>query len=182
MRTIGWVWGAVAFFLGACGGGNDSATKYVGDACTPGDEAQPGFFGFGADEVSVEGVNPDCGRGVCLINHFQGRVSCPYGQADPADPQCFLANGITPVSVPISPQLTNRRAELAVTCSCRCDGPDEGPFCTCPSGSKCTSIVPDIGFPEGKSIAGSYCVAPEAVYDGIFGPEWDRSIENCGPP
>ena len=145
-------------------------------------ESKPGFSGFGLEEVSVEGENPACGRGVCLINHFQGGVSCPYGQSDPSDPRCFLPNSEQPVTLPVEPQKADRRGELAVTCSCRCDGPDDGPFCLCPRDTKCLPVVPDLGFPEGKSIAGSYCIAPHASYVGFAAGECDIAIENCGPP
>ena len=43
-------------------------------------------------EERIETFSPDCGSGVCLVNHFQGRVSCPQGQASPTycqtDAQC----------------------------------------------------------------------------------------------
>jgi hypothetical protein len=182
MRIVGWVGVVIPVLFGACGDSEGGSSKHVGEPCTTGDESKPAFRGFGVEEVSVEGVNPACGRGVCLVNHFQGRVSCPYGQADVTNPTCFVPKTSDPVAVPVAPQMTTRRADLAVTCSCRCDGPDDGPFCRCPSGTECRPIVPDIGFPEGKSIAGSYCVDPGAVYTGIVGPECDPALENCGPP
>src|SRR5688500_11472615 len=52
----------------------------VGEPCSPEDEYQPAFSGFGVTEVNVESRSYSCETRVCLVNHFQGRVSCPYGQ------------------------------------------------------------------------------------------------------
>lgn len=52
----------------------------VGDPCTPEQEYDPSFLGFAATEVSVESKSFQCQTRLCLVNHFQGRVSCPYGQ------------------------------------------------------------------------------------------------------
>jgi hypothetical protein len=52
----------------------------VGDPCTPEQEYDPTFLGFAAGEVNVESKSFDCQTRLCLANHFQGRVTCPYGQ------------------------------------------------------------------------------------------------------
>jgi hypothetical protein len=52
----------------------------VGDPCTPGQESTQSFLGFDEGEVSVEAKSFQCQTRLCLVNHFQGRVSCPYGQ------------------------------------------------------------------------------------------------------
>ncbi|MGA3122253.1 MAG: hypothetical protein ABSF69_15940 [Polyangiaceae bacterium] len=52
----------------------------VGDPCTPGQEYTQSFLGFDEGEVSVEALSFQCQTRLCLVNHFQGRVSCPYGQ------------------------------------------------------------------------------------------------------
>ena len=54
----------------------------VGDPCTPEDEYQQGFNGYGVTEVNIESKSFQCETRVCLVNHFEGRVSCPYGQSD----------------------------------------------------------------------------------------------------
>lgn len=76
-----------ASFIGAnCGGDG------VGDPCTPEDEYLTGFSGFSQSEVNVESRSFQCLTRVCLVNHFQGRVSCPYGQVeDPEAPDSGLA-------------------------------------------------------------------------------------------
>lgn len=52
----------------------------VGDPCTPEEEYSQSFLGFSEGEVSVEADSFQCRTRLCLVNHFQGRVSCPYGQ------------------------------------------------------------------------------------------------------
>lgn len=52
----------------------------VGDPCIPEQEYDPTFAGFDPREVNVESKSFQCETRLCLVNHFQGRVSCPYGQ------------------------------------------------------------------------------------------------------
>jgi hypothetical protein len=153
-----------------CGSGG------VGDPCIPEDEYHPNFSGYGASEVYVESRSFQCATRVCLVNHFQGRVSCPYGQteADLAlagdDPRrCRIpgTDGLQedePVALPVDPWLVERSAEQAVYCSCRCDGPEPNlDYCECPSGYACTELVPELGLDEGN-LAGSYCVKSGPKY------------------
>ena len=62
----------------------------VGDPCTPEDEYNTLFPGFKVAEENIESRSFQCSTRICLVNHFQGRVSCPYGQAEsqvrPCDP------------------------------------------------------------------------------------------------
>jgi hypothetical protein len=65
-----------ASFIGSnCGGSG------IGDPCVPEDEYVQTFGSFSVDEVNVESRSFQCLTRVCLGNHFQGRVSCPYGQS-----------------------------------------------------------------------------------------------------
>lgn len=71
---------ASASFIGSnCGGSG------VGDPCIPEDEYVQGFAGFNESEVGVESRSFQCLTRVCLVNHFRGRVSCPYGQVSEND-------------------------------------------------------------------------------------------------
>lgn len=174
---------AVAFFVTvACGG--EANSKNVGKACITADESNPTFAGFAESEVSVEASGRDCGAGVCLVNHFKGRVSCPYGQSDLEleDPRCLLPGTSDPVLVPVPPQDSVRTAALAVTCSCRCAGPGAGPFCSCPIGAECAPVVENLGLPGSEEVAGSYCIPEGARFTGREGPECSAVIQNCGPP
>ncbi len=55
----------------------------VGDPCTPEDEFRENFAGFDLTEANIESRSFQCQTRVCLVNHFQGRVSCPLGQRAP---------------------------------------------------------------------------------------------------
>src|SRR5688572_4005965 len=56
------------------------AEEGIGDPCTPEQEFNETFLGFDEKEVSVESKSFQCRTRLCLVNHFKGRVSCPYGQ------------------------------------------------------------------------------------------------------
>jgi hypothetical protein len=170
----------------------------VGDPCIPDpDEYVDSFSGYSVGEVNVTSRSYDCESRVCLVNNFQGRVSCAYGtngppenrppgQRDTVDhpDQCFLPGGLGNVEVPVKAQRIERRPEDAVYCSCRCDGPDPNArYCECPSGFQCRELVPqtDTG-PSGR--AGSYCVRNGTFVENaldISDIECDWNLRNCGP-
>jgi hypothetical protein len=155
---------AVGLALGCESGG-------VGDPCTPEDEFFDDFSGFSLGEVNVESRSFQCETRVCLVNKFQGRVSCPYG-TNGSEPlpdametvrhnlPCELPGFGGPVKVPVLAQRTERRPDVAVYCSCRCAGDDPNArYCECPSGFECA----DIGVRQGQGQtneqqAGSYCI------------------------
>ena len=60
--------------------GTGCQSSGVGDPCIPEAEYSPTFTGFDKTEVNVESKSFQCLTRLCLVNHFQGRVSCPYGQ------------------------------------------------------------------------------------------------------
>ncbi len=151
----------------------------VGDPCTPEDEYQQNFNGFQVTETNVESRSFQCETRLCLVNHFQGRVSCRLGQtsahgapySDPggkppnqmpnADwkPQCSIPgtavdrvdrNSPDNINVEVKPQLVNRQTEKAVYCSCRCDGPDKNArYCQCPDGFQCEPVVQNLAITQG---------------------------------
>ncbi len=131
----------------------------VGDQCAPTDEAFATFSGFSLGEINITDEDPQCRSGNCMVVHFQGRVSCPQGNQDGG--VCTTPAG-EEVSVPVDPWLPERPADLAVFCSCRCDGPaGQGPFCGCPSGMICEpDLVPRSPVDRSDRYAGSYCVKP----------------------
>lgn len=118
----------------------------VGDPCVPEQEYDPAFLGFVKEEVSVESKSFQCESRLCLVNHFQGRVTCPYGQkptatgATPGDGSNNYPPAkscITPADQPVTGQAngafldpvakdevkancSGRQAKNAVYCSCRC--------------------------------------------------------------
>jgi hypothetical protein len=75
---------AVSFTAFACESGG------VGDPCIPDDEYSTTAGGFSMDMVTIEARSFQCATRVCLVNKFQGRVSCPYGGSE-EDAGNFLA-------------------------------------------------------------------------------------------
>ena len=55
----------------------------IGDPCIPEDEYSADFAGFKVTEENIESRSFQCSTRICLVNHFQGRVTCPFGQAAP---------------------------------------------------------------------------------------------------
>ena len=120
----------------------------VGDPCTPELEYSAAFLGFNKQEVNTESESFQCLTRLCLVNHFQGRVSCPYGQQSTGAPRsgatscsdkgqspagCCVPgtsgaiDGKDPVTkmapkegITVPPQCIDRTADKAVYCSCRC--------------------------------------------------------------
>jgi len=66
----------------------------VGDPCVPEQEYDPTFAGFDPGEVNVESKSFDCETRLCLANHFQGRVTCPYGQTTAGGPPAGPGGGV----------------------------------------------------------------------------------------
>jgi len=147
----------------------------VGDPCTPEDEYEVGFSGYASKEVNVESKSFQCETRVCLVNHFQGRVSCKYGQEAGAGNCTVPGDATKPITAAVEPQLLHRTADKAVYCSCRCDGEDKSArYCKCPSGYACTHLVDDLHLGSGGQLAGSYCVR-----DGTYPPTTDTTA--CAP-
>jgi hypothetical protein len=157
----------------------------IGEACIPSSEAVASFSGFSNSEVSVELGSRQCSSGLCLANHFRGRVTCPYGQdidpsqSVPSQAECFVPGSGAPVALEVDPQDSERRSMESVYCSCRCAGPGPGPFCPCPQGYSCTPLVDDMGLPASSGIAGSYCIKQGTEYDGVTGPNCERTQTPC---
>lgn len=175
----------------------------VGDPCTPEDEYQQNFNGFQVTETNVESRSFQCETRLCLVNHFQGRVSCRLGQqaqVDPATqapiagyhPSCSIPGTVATddpasadnVNVKVPSQLVARQTEKAVYCSCRCDGPDKNArYCECPEGFQCEPLVKDLKITSGSGqLAGSYCIRSGSRYDAND-PTVDTCLDNpkaCG--
>lgn len=172
----------------------------VGDPCTPEQEFEPTFNAFDEKEVNVESKSFQCQTRLCLVNHFRGRVSCPYGQDAqgnaPGGVEGPNANGcVVPGSgekitgnpgdaslrARVRPQCSNRTAENAVYCSCRCANlegrTDDGAnYCTCPESFTCTQLVTSIG-QGNEGLTGAYCVKNGTAYD----PNADSCGDDCDP-
>lgn len=155
----------------------------VGDPCTPEQEYDPAFNGFDEKEVNVESKSFQCRTRVCLVNHFRGRVSCPYGQsadkgALPGSSPCVIPGTTTAVEGNpadtrkksfVAAQCVDRTADKAVYCSCRCadingQKPSDQNFCDCPDDYTCTALVTSIG-KGNEGLTGSYCIKNGTTYN-----------------
>jgi len=175
----------------------------VGDPCIPEDEYRSNFSNFAASEVYIESRSFQCETRVCLVNHFQGRVSCPYGQSPEdlnlppdAPERCRIpgTDGVEAgeaVDVPVKPWRVERAPDESVYCSCRCDGPDpNAQYCECPSGYACEELVPELGSAsEGtttrRQLAGSYCIKQGTKYQPSASEadcQSDRDSASCPEP
>ncbi|XYI01739.1 hypothetical protein ACMHYB_19065 [Sorangium sp. So ce1128] len=131
---------AMASLPSACESGG------VGDPCLPEDEYDPQFAGFKVTEENIESRSFQCQTRICLVNHFQGRVSCPLGQEAPptcnpdqpgACEKCELSGTYAPDCDPTAADGGNGQC-LSGSCDpagafCRCtsalDCPGDGWFC-----------------------------------------------------
>jgi len=88
----------LAMAAGASLIGSNCGGSGVGDPCVPEDEYLTTFSGFAVGEVNVESRSFQCLTRVCLVNHFQGRVSCPFGQTeDEYNSDSVIAAGCGPI-------------------------------------------------------------------------------------
>jgi hypothetical protein len=152
----------------------------IGMSCVTQDDLSPTMAGYQEHEISI--YDRDDGV-VCLVDHFQGRVSCPYGQTDedlalPVDHpnRCITSSGEL-VTAGVVPQLSGRPPGDAVYTSCHCAGanPDQ-PYCRCPSGFQCAELIEDLGLGS-TEYAGSWCQRRATAFDPShdYGPECTRS-------
>jgi hypothetical protein len=189
MRWASWVLvyvaacsGSVADSEGRVFGEQSEIDVEIGFPCVPLSEGDADFGGFDTSEITLEWGHPTCGQGACLINRFQGRVTCPEGQPGPnaGAPECSIESG-EPVTRSVCAQCPERPAALAVQCSCRCaplagEEPDPGEtYCSCPGGFACRQLV-SLGID-----AGGYCVPESFPVDphacgtlsGFWAPQCD---------
>jgi hypothetical protein len=157
-----------------------TSSAAVGTACTPSQESSATFAGFNYHELTLDENNPACGGDVCLVNHFQGLTSCPYGQQQdggaPSDASaaCTVPGSSMPVTPnsptagqEVEPECVDRQASATVYCSCRCSNTagqteDGATYCACPSGYTCTQVVPASQADDPR--AGGYCIKSGTAY------------------
>ena len=182
MNQKTWAAALVTLALGVLAFGCQSGG--IGDPCTPEDEYQQFFSGYEESEVNIESKSFQCETRLCLVNHFRGRVSCPYGQTDAqatgsADPEFTLCHipgtcsgasscsggAATRIQVAVNKQFSGRRAADSVYCSCRCDGPDTNArYCKCPTGFQCVKLLEPIPRLGSAELAGNYCIKNGTEY------------------
>lgn len=156
----------------------------VGDPCIPEDEYKPGFAGFTVSEEFIESRSFQCETRVCLVNYFQGRVSCPLGQALPTacTPDAGCDEGECVESVTLAPECTSNEQcqQFAGICNtasadspyCECN-PDNAD--TCPAGFTCTDVD---GVKQCKSFV---CHVPGGCQVAGAPPEENAGKDCCVP-
>jgi hypothetical protein len=165
----------VPSFLACAEGTGTPPPRDLGEVCF-GEAGNSRFPGYSVSEVNIYKGATSCSSGVCVMNHFQGLVTCPYGQAAEAG-DCLAPGSEQAVSVAVKPQLVERQAAIASICSCQCDGPGLGPYCTCPESMQCEHLVDDLGL--GTDLAGSYCIPKGTAFDSQAS-RTDCVEPNCG--
>ncbi len=177
----------------------------VGDPCVPEQEYDEKFNAFDQNEVNIESKSFQCQTRLCLVNHFQGRVSCVYGQdtsgtgpsapgvgpglpggnctvpGNTSKPITGIVSPPTKLGATVLPQCFGREAAKTVYCSCRCgnvDGKtDDGAnYCTCPDGYSCTQLVTSIGGTFNEGLTGAYCIKANTAFDRA-----NPCTTNCDP-
>jgi len=159
----------------------------VGDPCIPELEYDPTFNAFTLGDVYLESKSFQCQTRLCLVNHFRGRLTCPYGQSLMGGPPngaaspcnlpgskcdqgsktgCVVGKNM---SAEVPSQCANHRAEIAVYCSCRCANTmgktnDGSNYCSCPDGYACKQLVTSTGLGN-EGLTGAYCVKATDTFD-----------------
>lgn len=181
--------GALAFAAPGC------SDDGIGDPCVPEDEYNPSFLGFDARQVATESKSFQCRSRLCLVNHFRGRVTCPYGQdatgqGTNGGQACAIpgtgevSNGGTPIvgakdangafvnttqGSTVDPQCNDRTANKAVYCSCRCadiNGEKSGGSVYCDCPDGFTcSRLVTSTGTGNEGLTGSYCIKNNTKYD-----------------
>ncbi|WP_437602751.1 hypothetical protein [Sorangium sp. So ce590] len=154
---------AMASLPSACESGG------VGDPCLPEDEYDPQFAGFKVTEENIESRSFQCQTRICLVNHFQGRVSCPMGQEAPPTckpnaagcTDCKPSGTYAPDCDPTEPDGGKAQC-LSGNCDaagafCRCTADTDCPTTewTCGGDGVCTLHICHDGMPksdEGKTL------------------------------
>lgn len=165
----------------------------VGDPCIPNDEFSSKYGGATETGAAIEDRSFQCETRVCLIKHFRGRVSCPFGNTKGRNDQgvpgysgtdaddCVVPGTNQKVEVPVQPQCADRKED--VYCSCRCDGTDtKAKYCECPSGFKCEEVTKSLDETLVRP-GDKYCVKKEDTFkDGgeCLGLTCDQDPGHCG--
>jgi len=193
-----WILAAIALTSIFAAPGCSSDDVGVGDPCLPEIEYTDTFNGFNVDDVWTESRSYQCRSRLCLVNHFQGRATCPYGQRSDGTPRsgdqaCSTPRTNKPVigGVPagsdgaeVKPQCSGRRPSDAIYCSCRCankDGKtDDGSnYCSCPDGFSCeqlTAVIPGTD----EELTGGYCIKSGTQYkEGSCGLDCNADVQTC---
>jgi hypothetical protein len=155
----------LALFPAACESGG------VGDPCTPENEYNPQDPGFKLTEENIESRSFQCQTRICLVNHFQGRVSCPLGQPEPAacDPNgapCAGQGEKCTQAAALAPECDSNDDCAGSTGNCN----TEGKFCQCGTTADCLSFGDNFYCDAGDNHCKSYvCHTPGSCQNSVEG-------------
>jgi hypothetical protein len=143
----------------------------VGDPCIPNTEYNPKDQGASESGAQIEDRSFQCETRLCLINHFRGRVSCPFGNSKGgstynSEPDCYIpgTNQKVDDGVAVKPQCEDRKD--SVYCSCRCGGPDTAAkYCDCPSGFLCQEVTHPLTDTSSMRKGDKFCVRQGDLVD-----------------
>lgn len=180
----------VALFPAGCQSGG------IGDPCVPEDEYQAGFAGFKVTEENIESRSFQCETRICLVNHLQGRVSCPLGQppiVDASLPGRHACSPDAPGACAASEQCVPSEV---ITRSCDPDQSDqgagdcaghggycnpEGRFCQCNDSAACAGAGAGFHCDAADKRCKSYvCHQPGNCQDTYASPEQNRTVNGDG--
>jgi hypothetical protein len=159
----------------------------VGDPCIPNDEFSATYGGASESGAQIEDRSFQCETRVCLIKHFRGRVTCPFGNPaggslySGSDKDCLVPGTSEVVGAAVSPQCSSRKEQ--VYCSCRCAGEDSAAnYCECPEDYECKEVTRSLD-PTLIRPGDKYCVKnDDVVSDGYecAGLGCDEAPDKCG--
>lgn len=122
---------AIGFLPASC------ETGGIGDPCTPEDEFNPSFAGFKVTQENIESRSFQCESRLCLVNHFQGRVSCPLGQPQKqicsgSNDTCSDSSEKCVLAGEFAPECADNSECTAYAGTCNKNG-----FCECSANEQC---------------------------------------------
>ncbi len=189
---------AIACIAGAATVPSSCQTGGIGDPCVPEDEYDGTFGGFRVSQENIESRSFQCESRICLVNHFQGRVTCPLGQQ--AKTACTKPGESSGCS---GDELCTESATFQVDCSGCLDEDDttscpcadscnaEGAFCECGSNDDCpTDYLCDtegVKLPDGTTAPASHqcklfvCHAPDNCQDPAADEATNTGKDCCLP-
>jgi hypothetical protein len=152
----------------------------VGDPCTPEDEYNTDFAGFKMTEENIESRSFQCSTRICLVNHFQGRVSCPLGQDAPIkcngpDDTATCTDGAKCVEASTLAPDCEKDADCASAPGTTCD--KKRAICTCQPGS---AAAPDGYFCVGNVYKSYVCHKPASGTKSNCQNEQSAEKDNLG--
>ena len=141
----------------------------IGDPCIPEDEYNADFGGFKVTEENVESRSFQCSTRICLVNHFQGRVTCPFGQKAPTpcdgvgkDAKCDVTAGEKCVEAGTNAPDCVPRASCSTAKDCPNGGACNAGLCpeTCSGGLACDKTRKVCGCTaiNNNDVTGAKCV------------------------